>query len=714
MERVRSFSARLASSWLARVSAPAMVGVLVLAVCACLAGFVGWKVWQARQATLAEAVLDTGNLARTLAQHAAATFESVDLVLDGVVERVRHDGLGAHQAERLGRLLAIRARNTPAIREAGILDATGRWIVSSLPVLPAYSNADRDYFIYHRENDDPGMRINAPLRSRFNGRWTLVLTRRLERRDGSFAGVAFAAIDFDYFQRFYDSIDVGPQGVISLFRSDGITLVRHPFDDANIGRDLADSRLFHDELPKAPAGHYWTTSAFDGIRRLYAYERLPHYPIVVGVGKAEDDLLAPWRADARTDLAAGGLLCLLVVAMGTAIVVQLRRRTAAQQALSESERRYRLLADNVSDIISVIDARDVRTYVSPSCRQVLGYAPEELVGRNIFEIIHPQDAPGVEAALRSLQQDAPGCEYQSRMRRKDGGYIWVEIARRAIRDPESGALIETIGVLRDVSKRKDLEAALIEARTTAEHASEAKSAFLANMSHELRAPLNAVIGFADMIREQAIGPVGSQTYVEYAGLIRDSGEHLLDMINDILDFSKVAAGRLSLHEEEVDLGAVIDGCVRMLSLRADTAKVSLVFAPMAAPIELRCDHKRLKQIFLNLLTNALKYTPAGGRITVTAAVDGEGRPVISVADTGIGIAEEDLPKVLQAFAQVENESNRRSQGTGLGLPLTKRLVELHGGTLELTSRVGAGTTAIVRLPRERLVTPPGAGLRAVG
>ena len=244
---------------------------------------------------------------------------------------------------------------------------------------------------------------------------------------------------------------------------------------------------------------------------------------------------------------------------------------------------------------------------------------------------------------------------------------------------------------------------LSEQKTRAEEASRAKSRFVANMSHELRTPLNAIIGFSDLIESEALGPLGNSRYRSYAGDIRNSGQHLLSLINDILDFSKADADRLSLHEESVDLEELLEGSVRMLLPRAAHENVKLVLEPPPSGLRLRADAKRLKQIVLNLVSNAIKYTPAGGKVNLGAGIEGDGALAMTVRDTGVGISEADQRKVLEAFVQVDNAPNRAHEGTGLGLPLTKRLVELHGGSLTLESRLGKGTTVRVVLPPDRVM-----------
>jgi len=244
-----------------------------------------------------------------------------------------------------------------------------------------------------------------------------------------------------------------------------------------------------------------------------------------------------------------------------------------------------------------------------------------------------------------------------------------------------------------------------ELRTAKEHAelvNRGKTEFLANMSHELRTPLNAIIGFSDIMKKEMFGPIGNPGYREYANDINESGDHLLKLINDILDLSKIEAGKYELLEEYLHVDEIISSTLRLLAVRASESSVETrVELPEELPL-LYADERGLKQIFINLLSNAVKFTPAGGRVTVGAEIGDAQDLIITVADTGIGMSKEDLPKALAAFEQVDSSLARKYEGTGLGLPLAKSLTELHGGTLEISSEPGVGTTVTVSMPTERV------------
>ncbi len=235
------------------------------------------------------------------------------------------------------------------------------------------------------------------------------------------------------------------------------------------------------------------------------------------------------------------------------------------------------------------------------------------------------------------------------------------------------------------------------ASETAESASRAKSEFLANMSHELRTPLNAIIGFSEIMQREMFGPLGDRRYKEYSGDILSSGQHLLALINDILDMSKIEAGKLTLRPEPLDLTEIAEDVVRLVRTRAEAGGLTLAIEVPDLPA-VDADYRALKQILLNLLSNAVKFTPRGGRIEISAAARKDGRVRVSVRDTGIGIAEADLSRLAKPFEQIENQHSKTQQGTGLGLALTKSLVEGHGGVLEIDSRPGIGTTVSFSLP----------------
>jgi PAS domain S-box-containing protein len=342
---------------------------------------------------------------------------------------------------------------------------------------------------------------------------------------------------------------------------------------------------------------------------------------------------------------------------------------------------------------------------NPALARIYGYdTPAEMlialtdIGHQLYV-----DPTRRDAFIRMMNENGIVSGFESQVYRRDGAIIWISESCRAVRNAD-GDLLYYEGTVEEVTTRKEAERELRVAKEQAEAASKAKSIFLANMSHELRTPLNAVLGFAEILREQLYGPLGDERYKEYVCDIHDSGKHLLNVINDILDLAKVEAGHLHLDEQPMDVGNSLATCERLI---ADTAVLRGILFEVAYPataVTLRLDATRLKQILLNLLSNAIKFTPRGKRVALSTGWSGDGGFFFRVVDEGIGMSAEDIVTAQQPFQQIDSSLARRYEGTGLGLTLTKSLIELHRGTLDIESMPGRGTTVTASFPAERVIS----------
>lgn len=448
------------------------------------------------------------------------------------------------------------------------------------------------------------------------------------------------------------------------------------------------------------------------------------------------DMLPPSEVSAasRWLFMAFGLASATLYAAGLAFGAESLARTSVSLLYVEEDR-YRLLARNMSDVISRHRRNGAVQFISPAAEALLATPASRLLGHGLFDRVHVADRPAYLTALSDaarggearsvefrLRRDTPrGAE---RGRRPPAEFIWVEMRCRPLEqaqdslkeslkespkdnlkdaDHPAASESEVVAVMRDVTDRKIQEQALDLARTTAERADASKTRFLATMSHELRTPLNAIIGFSEMIVQEDVLMIDAARRKEYAQLINDSGQHLLSVVNGILDMSKMEAGSFEISPEPFSPRPALVNCCNLLALKARENGIDLVTrAPDDLP-HITGDPRAFKQIVLNLVSNAIKFTERGGTVTVSAAIEGA-RLELRVTDTGVGIGPEDLTRIGDPFFQAGTTYQRRHEGTGLGLSIVKSLVALHSGEMTVHSKIDEGTTIIVALPVT--FTPP--------
>jgi PAS domain S-box-containing protein len=389
------------------------------------------------------------------------------------------------------------------------------------------------------------------------------------------------------------------------------------------------------------------------------------------------------------------------------VIQDITQRKRSEQALRASEEKYRSLVDNIPDVVWTANSNRELIYVSGNADKVLGYSSEELLGGRLWlSRIHPEDAARVEQAYHKLFSGGEKFDVEYRICRKDGVWIWLH-NRALVTLPRNGIMCAD-GIFVDITQRRLAEVAIQYTKDAAEAASLAKSQFLANMSHELRTPLNAIIGFSEILGDKTFGEL-NERQLKYNTNIVNSGRHLLQLINDILDLAKVEAGRVELMRNTFSVVKALSEVQTIVKTLANKKHIGLEVDAAADLPSLFADEAKFKQIMYNLLSNAIKFTPDGGKICVTVTVQNAGgaEPApagesfrIAVSDTGIGIKPGDQERVFKEFEQVDSSYGRQQQGTGLGLALTKRLVEKHGGRIWVESEgiEGRGSTFVFLIP----------------
>jgi len=412
------------------------------------------------------------------------------------------------------------------------------------------------------------------------------------------------------------------------------------------------------------------------------------------------------------DVAAAAGALGIVVALAVVLVRQFQSlRTLSDDLLREQER-LRAYAELGSDWFWETDAEGRFTRMSGARPEAIGLRPNaEVLGKSRRDLIAEGSIvadPDSEEWQRHFADIAARRPFRNLIymgRTQAGESVMLSVSGEPVFGPD-GTFTGYRGATTNITDSKRAEDELRQAKDAAEAANRAKSEFLANMSHELRTPLNAIIGFSDMMKGELFGKLGHAKYVEYARDIHSSGAHLLELINDVLDMSKIEAGRMELDQSVVNLGAVVRSCLAMIEWRAIQGEVALGDGGGWSLPNIVGDERAIRQVVLNLLSNAIKFTPHGGRVDVSGGVGRNGDVLLIISDTGPGIPPDALKRLFEPFQQVTARVTQRQEGTGLGLAISRNLMRLHGGDLEIHSKVGEGTIATARFPAARIIELP--------
>ncbi len=696
----------------------AWLAVLLMLLLGTGAGLLWLQGHRAQQALQRETVQRAEQRAQQLAAALAAQAQALLGGLDVALLQLRRDW----DADPAGFPAAVQrlvpALPAGAVSHITVADADGNSVYNSLDAAERFNVADRPHFRIHQQGGDR-LHVGQAVRSRVaRETWTCIVNRPL-LRGGRFAGTVNISVPTAYFARQLQALALGERDIVAVVHQDGSFLARSRNHPEAMGRRLPVDRPFLVDR-QAEGGQFRAAGEVDGVTRLYAWKRLPGPGVVVAVGLAEDEALTPLVVGRERERLFFAAVMLVLLAAGALVAVLLWQGNRRQQALARSERRYRALIDSSPDAIFLV--RDGRfIYVNPATLRLFGAQDAaQLLGQPVLDRIHPDLHAQVQARRERMQrQFLPAPALDERYLRLDGSEVEVEVTAAPFTD-EHGIASQVI--VRDTTERRraaralqqladDLERRVLErtaelerARAEAERANHAKSEFLSRMSHELRTPLNAILGFGQLLLMQA----ADDPRRDWLREILHAGRHLLTLIDEVLDLARVEAGHLSVSPEPVALGLLVEECLALVQPDAAGRGVQLLPSSPTCTAHVRADRTRLKQVLLNLLSNAIKFNHDGGTVGVRCEREpGSDPPMlrICVQDSGPGLDAAQQQRLFVPFERLDADS-RQIQGTGIGLTLSKRLVELMGGRIGVDSAPGRGSSFWLQLPLAQALPAP--------
>jgi signal transduction histidine kinase/CheY-like chemotaxis protein/HPt (histidine-containing phosphotransfer) domain-containing protein len=691
----------------------AQLGIALLGLCsiALVWGAIAHTLSAERDAAIRGAYLNAANLARAFEENIVRSLSAVDQTLVYVREAYERDP--AHFD------IGAWTRSTTLAETAfqiALIDRRGIMRASTLPSSgPPPDLSDREHFRVHVDNPRDEMFISKPIFGRVSNKWSIQLTRKMTAPDGTFDGVVVVSLDPEYLSRYYNSVDLGKDGVVVLLGTDGYFRARagrvQLAGDDVLGKSGAQGPILR-AYAVAPAGVFAARATVDGIKRFYAYRGVGSYPLVLSVAFAEAEVLAVQAAEGRSYCLLGGLVTVLLLAVTGMLLARQaqmnRARARLRTEFAQKSEQLEAALENMSQGIVMLDG-DGRVQVCNRHFIEKLDLPDELMATR----------PAFEEVLRWLWEHgefgAEAADFDAWLARFRGegaliGPLWVQehvrpngdvVEVRAKSMPD-GRMVRTYT---NITARKHTEAVLRAALAEADRATRAKSVFLATMSHEIRSPMSGLLGVHNLLRATEL----TAEQRRMADMVHESAMMLLAVLNDILDFSKIEAGALAVAPEPVDLRRLAGGVAEPHVASAARRGVAVTWrVDDAVPEWVMTDGLRLRQILGNLTSNAVKFT-ASGEIAMRIEVSDDGGMLrCAVRDSGIGMSEDVLARLFQPFTQADGSTTRDYGGTGLGLCISRELAGLLGGDLSATSKPGVGSEFTLRLPLVACAAPPAA------
>jgi len=655
------------------------------------------RVTDSRAQELINAERDLSKLTRLSQEHVNRTLRSADQVIRFMQSSYLEIGGRLDLAE----LTASGVIDSEIFNQVGIINAKGIYILANLPNKTGIDLSDREHFKVHLANDNAGLFVSKPVIGRASGKWSIQLTRRINRPNGDFAGVVVVSIDPGYFTRFYNELNLGAQGLSALYGLDGIARARKVGPKEEFGTVAASAKMFDRMASGELHGSYIQHSVVDGVERIYYFRKVPQYQLAVVTGLDMNDLLAAQRSATRALVSQAAVVSLLLLALAVALTRYLKsvqRDLAARQSaeLQIQDRNTQLDAifSLSPDGFVSFDREHHVKYVNPAFVQMTSPVPVHLQGLNVQEFSawlaqrSDVDTPCLDLAVLRAKVMANQPDSSVILEVNGNG---KRVLKVSLRQSESASVSEIL-YFRDVTHESEVD--------------QMKSEFLATAAHELRTPMASILGFSEVLLNQEFDPA---TQLELLGIIHKQSGLMAKILDELLDLARIEARQgKDFVFTPTPVHVVIDQLV--LGYKPPKGRERpWVLVPSTA-FTIYADSQKMQQAVLQVLSNAYKYSPEGGPVQIEV-IGPQGGALqaqwigIRITDQGIGMTEAQLSRVFERFYRADTSG--KILGTGLGMSIVHEIVALHGGKVELISAPGQGTTVTLWMPTTERIDQPG-------
>ncbi|MFZ6758604.1 ATP-binding protein [Undibacterium sp. Ji50W] len=660
-----------------RLSIKLAMSLFVVLVCGVLVGNNVWQMWKTHDMALRAGEVAAGNLAHAMSQHSGDTLKAVNATLISLVDRLEQDEVLASHAEKLALSLSRQRESLPQLKQLSVTDAKGRVQVSTAAEFTQISELESANFIYHRDHANVEWYIGKSAQVLNDGSWVFMMSRRFNHANGDFAGIVLAHINVEFFLKYFNSINLGKKGSIAMLTEDGTLVLRRPMMLTAIGKNYSSNPIFRQQISVAKSGTFAVTSRLDKVERVVGYSHLDQFPLIAVAALSRDEILEGWRSSAIVQVIGNGVLVIMLMIFGSVIVRQFSRKMEAAASLSQLS----AIIDSSGDAIVGATLAGVITSWNAGAAKLFGYTASETIGLPATMLYADEQAELAENRIGSIVRGEPVSHFESTGRRKDGSQVQLSVVMSPVRDGEQ-QIVGASTIARDISERKQVDTI--------------KAAFVSTVSHELRTPITSIRGALGLLESGTITELSPKA-LQLVRIAHNNSKRLVSLVNDILDIEKMASGYMKFEIQRVDLVALAMQAIEANASYAQSHQSYLVLEQHPKFAWAMGDPDRIMQIFANLLSNAAKYSPVNEKISIRITrVEEHYR--VEVEDHGAGIPEMFRSRIFGKFAQAEEHGEKNLGGAGLGLNITKNLVEKMGGEIGFESEPGIRTVFWVTLP----------------